>query len=149
MLKNTASGNRLRALLLVCYLAIWSSASTHVNQTSLVLYYSWQNYCGIYHFYVFVHWDEDAHNLFSLGFHAMWRKTFRACNGLPFITSSASSLCHCCFHSVLTIVVFSAWDLPLASENGETAVIYDNVNLIVIRLLKKFYNNQLLQHISN
>ena len=64
MLKNTASGNRLRALLLVWHLAIWSSASTHANQTSLVLYHFWKNFCGIYNFYVFVHWDQDVHNLF-------------------------------------------------------------------------------------
>jgi len=32
MLKNTASGNRRGAFLLVLYLAIWSSTSTHANQ---------------------------------------------------------------------------------------------------------------------
>ena len=39
MLKNTASGYRLGALLLVWYLAIWFSASTHANQISLALYH--------------------------------------------------------------------------------------------------------------
>jgi len=137
MLKNTASANRLGALLLVCYLAIWSSAPTHANQTSLVLYHFWKNFCGIYNFYVFVHWDQDVHNLFSLDLQAMWRKKFSTCNGLPFITSSASSLCHCCFHTLPTMVVFSAWDLLLPLENGEAAAIYDNINLIGIRLIKE------------
>jgi len=39
MLKNTVSGNRLDALLLVWYQAIWSSASTHASQISLVFYH--------------------------------------------------------------------------------------------------------------
>jgi len=137
MLKNTPSGNRLGALLLVWYVAIWFHASTHANQISLALYHFWKNLCGIYNFYVFVYWDQDTNNLFSLALQAMWRNNFRACSGLPFITSSASGPCRCCFHTMPTIVVFSTWDLPLALEHGEVAVIYDNVNLIVIRLLKE------------
>jgi len=47
MLKNTASGIRLGALMLVWYLAIWSSASTHANRVVIVLYGLWNNFCGI------------------------------------------------------------------------------------------------------
>jgi len=84
-----------------------------------------------------VYWNQDAHNLFPLALRSMWRKNFRACSGLPFITSSTSGPCRCCFHTMPIIVVFSAWDLLLALEHGEVAVIYDNITLIVIRLLKE------------
>ena len=85
----------LGALLLVWYLAIWSSASTHINHISLVLYHLWKNLCGICNFYIFVYWDQDAHNLFPLALPAMCRKNFRACNDFPFITSFASGPYRC------------------------------------------------------
>jgi len=45
---KTASGNHLGALLIVWYLAIWSSASTHANKINLILYHVRKNFCGIY-----------------------------------------------------------------------------------------------------
>jgi len=138
MLKNTAFGQRLVALLLVWHLVIWSSASTHANQISLVLYHLWKNFFGIYNFCAFVHWDQDTHNHFYLVLQVI-RKNFRGCSGLPFSTVPALCLAPVVvdFIQFLQLCFFSAWDLLLVSEHGEVAVIYDNITLTVIRLLKE------------
>jgi len=86
MLKNTAFANRLGALLLIRYLDIWSSVSTHANQISFALHHFWKIFCGIYNFYFFVHWDQDAHNISSLTLQAARIKISEhamACFSLP------------------------------------------------------------------
>ena len=88
-----------------------------------------------------MNWDQDAHNLFSLALHTMQRKNFRACNGLPFITSSASGPCHCCFHTVLTIVVFFCLRSSASFRTWWSSCHFWQYNPYSDKATKRDYNN--------